>query len=256
MLGVLLEQKRQRLAKLIESGADLEKERKTMDLLSLMLLANQTVDDEEKQLLSDKELIDNCNIFFIAGHDTTSTSLTAVLYYLSLNPECQEKARKEVLEVLGPDGNMQQEISMPYLEACIREALRLTPPVRQLPRRVFTEDTKVDGYKIKKGDTCGVDIYALHYSGKYWKDSLKYNPERFLSGPQETPYAWLAFGGGSRICLGMAFSLMEQKVVLSRILQRYQWDLPKDSVHKDGLVTKNGGGLIDPASMPMRFIKI
>ncbi|CAG8533891.1 14197_t:CDS:2, partial [Acaulospora colombiana] len=168
----------------IESLSDLENsERENKDLLYYMLKAEA---DEEnlKKRLTTEELLNDLKVFLIAGHDTTASALSAAIYYLGKNPECQKKAREEVIKIIG-DG--EQDV---------------IPTLDQI-----------------KGQLVIPNIYALHNSKNLWGDETHlFRPERFAGGEGNTfqsSYKFTPFGGGVRICVGMNFSLAEQRVFLA-----------------------------------------
>ncbi|KAI8143666.1 cytochrome P450 [Fennellomyces sp. T-0311] len=195
-----------------------------MDLLTLMLAAGE----EGKGTLSDELLKNNLCIFFIAGHESSANALSSAVYYLAVNQDIQQKARKEAINVLGD----QQKDVMPtaeqarefkYIDMIAREALRMNPPISMAVPRTASEDTELDGVFIPKGTKVIVDA-NLHHSTSVWKDPHIFKPERFApNGEAEkvmketngTP--WLAFGYGSRQCIGMNFSVFQERVFLSML---------------------------------------
>ncbi|CAG8473344.1 4914_t:CDS:2 [Cetraspora pellucida] len=166
------------------------------DLLELMLKA---CEDSDNPTLSDIELRHNLAIFMVAGHDTTATALSTLLYLLAVHKDVQRKAREEVLKIL--DDNLtpsaEQHASLKYLNMVIRENLRLYPPVPTLPLRVLTEDLKYKNFLLPAGTFIGLFLYGIQNSSKLWENPEKFLPERFEN--EHENYSWLAFGGGSRI---------------------------------------------------------
>ncbi|KAI9149679.1 hypothetical protein H9P43_009856 [Blastocladiella emersonii ATCC 22665] len=212
------------------------------DLLELMVAAG------ESGGFSREELRANVVIFFIAGHDTTANALTFVLYVLGRNPEIQRKARAEVLALIGdadqgtaaadfpyPTNDAQNRMS--YLTCVIKETMRLFPSVCVLPMREVSTDGKLGGgsLEVPAGTTVSAHIYAVHHAREYWGDDADaFRPERWADlgvstdgaiplHPGEHDFKWVPFGGGQRICLGQQFSIIEQRVILSMLLLRYEW---------------------------------
>ncbi|KAJ9066318.1 hypothetical protein DSO57_1010736 [Entomophthora muscae] len=193
------------------------------DLLTLLILA------ETEGSFSDKEIRDNIMVFLIAGQDTTAFSLSASLYLLATNPDIQDNLRNELVSVLGDEPTiptLEQLQKMPYLASCIKETLRLYPPVARLPARVCEEDILIEGHLIPKGTRVSIDTYRLHHDPQNWTYPEKFDPTRFSDSafsldPALSGFAWCPFGGYSRSCLGTSFSLLEQKVVLSILLLSY-----------------------------------
>lgn len=103
------------------------------------------------------------------------------------------------------------------------------------------EDVDLNGIFIPKGTRVTVDMHTMHYSPMLWQDPEVFNPDRFLDDGEHSQHrglAWLPFSSGGRQCLGMNFSLTEQRVVMSMMLRKYTWELPADSIHRDGIKLK------------------
>ncbi|OZJ04260.1 hypothetical protein BZG36_02469 [Bifiguratus adelaidae] len=223
------------------NGAGIADEDK--DLLTMMLVANHEEVDGSKRL-TDAQLRSDLAIFFVAGHDTTSNALTFALYHLAVNPGVQHKAREECIRVLGdtpqdivPTAEQIKELT--YTSQIIQETLRLNPPAQGTSQRLVAEDTELGGYFIPKGSMAALDIWSLHHNPNVWDDPETWNPDRFAPGGEyesKDSYSWLPFGHGQRQCIGMQFSLAEQRVFLSMLLRKYEISLPADSIHAKGLV--------------------
>ncbi|KZT04430.1 cytochrome P450 [Laetiporus sulphureus 93-53] len=193
------------------------------DLLNKMLLGK---DPKTGKGLSDEAVRYNLLTFLIAGHETTSSTLSFTLYYLLKNPEAARKLREELDEVLGDQppqlGDMNK---LPYLTACLRESLRLNPPA---PMRTVdsSEDTTIGGgkYAIKKGQTVVINSPLAMRDHKVWGDDAEeFRPERMLDGKFEAlpPNAWQPFGFGMRACIGRAFAWQEMMLVMAYVFQRF-----------------------------------
>jgi cytochrome P450 len=119
------------------------------------------------------------------------------------------------------------------------QSVRLASPAQSLVERIATKDTEVAGTFIPKGSLVKINILGLHYNPSLWNEPNKFNPDRFEDGGElesrSSVYSYLPFGGGSRQCIGMNFSLAEQRIALSLILRRYELSVPEDSIHKDEL---------------------
>ncbi|RIB27210.1 cytochrome P450 [Gigaspora rosea] len=179
------------------------------DLLELMLNANE---NQDNQMLSDTEL-----------------------------RNVQENAREEVLRILGDNliPSAEQHKSLKYLNMIICENLRLYPSVPTLVYRESTEDLKFKDFLIPAGTILEIYTYGMHHSSKLWDKPEEFLPERFeKENVIGENYPWLAFGGGSRMCLGNNFSLIEQRMVLCLLLRKYEISLAPNSIHKDGLKIK------------------
>ncbi|CAO3593052.1 unnamed protein product [Absidia cylindrospora] len=232
------------------------------DLLTLMLASNQN----EDTAMSDEELLRNLCVFFLAGHDTTAFSLTFMIYELAVNQDIQEKARKEAIDILGDETfdilpTIDQMKKMTYINAVIKETLRLhNPAVNSNPREV-SQDCHLNGIFIPKGSLVAADILDTHRNPAVWNSPTTFDPDRFLPDGEadqqsHAGLAWGPFLGGSRVCVGMNFSLIEQRVVLSMLLRKYKWKLPKNSIHADGLKACGlAVGILAVTELPMDFEK-
>jgi cytochrome P450 len=175
------------------------------DILALLLSAR----DEEGDPLSDTELRDELITILLAGHETTATSIGWAFERLLRTPAAVERL---IAEVRAGDGG-------DYLEAVIRETLRVRPVVTEVFRAPTTR-TELGGYVFEPGTQLAASIMLVHYDRElYPPDPQAFRPERFLDGAPE-PYTWIPFGGGVRRCLGAAFASLEMKVVIGAILSR------------------------------------
>ncbi|RDD40334.1 Cytochrome P450 4c21 [Trichoplax sp. H2] len=180
-------------------------------------------DEENNPSFTGKELQDQIMTFMAAGHETTSVALTWTLYALASNPELQEKVRKEICKVIQPSDNITWSTfdELPFLENVIKESLRLYPPA-PLTFREATADDKLGKYFIPKGTT--IAILAPHRSSKYFEEPLKFNPDRWDNSAKNTsPYAYMPFLRGPRICIGSKFALTEMKCILSLLLSNFSF---------------------------------
>jgi cytochrome P450 family 135 len=173
------------------------------DVFALLLAAR----DEAGEPLSDGELRDELMTLLVAGHETTATAMAWTLERIVRHPQVLERLHDE------PDGD--------YLDAVIKETLRLRPVVPAVARKLMVP-MEFGGWKLPAGVHIAPSIYLLHRRPDiYGPDPLEFRPERFLDNPPAT-YEWIPFGGGIRRCLGASFALMEMKVVLGTILKNVQ----------------------------------
>jgi len=169
----------------------------------------------------------NIAVFFIAGHETSATSVASTLWYFARYPEIQQKAYEEVTRLCGKeDPTFEAQKEFDYLSQVINEANRLTPPVRILPQRVVMQDTELGGLKLTKGTNVSVSIESLHNLEREWPNPTEFNPDRFKTDNHRHAFSWQPFGGGPRACLGRNFSVLEQRVVICKILQKFRLGLP------------------------------
>ncbi|KAI4454491.1 cytochrome p450 [Holotrichia oblita] len=177
--------------------------------------------------LSINEIAAQSFLFFAAGFETSSTTMTFCIYELAHNQDIQEKVRKEIEDVLDKyDGVLTYDsvLEMKYLDRVIDETLRKHPPVPNLPR-ICTMDYKLpDGENyIEAGTHIFVPVFALHRDAEYYPDPEKFDPERFTeeNKSKRHPYAYLPFGEGPRICLGQRFGQLQVKIGLITLIRRY-----------------------------------
>lgn len=168
--------------------------------------------------MTDAELRDELMTLLAAGHETTATELSWTFDVILRNPRVLHRLRAEI------DGAVDRD-RLPYVDATIKEALRLHPVVPAVARRL-KRDTVVAGHRVEAGTLLVPAVWLTHRQPDLYPDPDEFRPERFL-GKKPDPYAFLPFGGGIRRCIGMAFALFEMRVVLSAILARVELE-PED----------------------------
>jgi cytochrome P450 len=171
------------------------------DVFSALLLA----EDEAGNRLSDLEVRDELVTLLLAGHETTATGLAWTFDLVLHSPEVLAKAAVERDE---------------YLDAVVKEALRLRPVIPGVGRVVRGEPFRLNGYVIPPGVEINPSIRMIHRRADLYPDPAAFKPERFLTDDPPDTYTWLPFGGGTRRCLGASFALMEMRIVLGRVLER------------------------------------
>nr|ABB69054.1 cytochrome P450 [Helicoverpa armigera] len=218
-------------------------------------LLNMKSDADKKVVLEvDEEmLVAQCVLFFAAGFETSSTTLSYALYELAKNPEAQEKALAEVDEYLRRhDNTLKYECvaGTPYLEACVDEALRLYPVLGLLTREVAEDYTFPSGLEVEKGLRVHLPVYHLHHHPEHFPDPEQFRPERFLAENKQNikPYTYMPFGEGPRICIGMRFARMQMAAGLLTLLKKYRVELApgmkRELVFEPGaIVTQPIGGI-------------
>jgi cytochrome P450 / NADPH-cytochrome P450 reductase len=197
------------------------------DLLDRMLTG---VDRQSGEKLDEPNIIAQCITFLIAGHETTSGLLSFALYALMKNPEALARGYEEVDRVLGPDlsapPTYAQTHQMPYVGQILEETLRLWPTAPAFTRRPY-EDIVLGGkYRIERDSGVVVLTPMLHRDRQVWGDNPEaFDPDRF--GPEKRaqmpPNAYKPFGTGQRACIGRQFALQEAALVLSMLLQRFEF---------------------------------
>lgn len=175
----------------------------------------------------DRSLRDQILTLFFAGHETSATSLSWVHYLLSQHTDVRAKVRAEVDRVLGkrlPTMNDLDELH--YTEQVINETLRLYSPIHSISR-VALEDDTLGGYRIPAGSTIYVSLYATHRLAAYWPDPERFDPDRFTPAENDRRprFAFIPFAAGHRNCIGGTAAIVELKLALACIAQRYELDL-------------------------------
>jgi cytochrome P450 len=197
------------------------------DLLSVLLAAT----DEESGIgMSDRQLHEEMMTLFLAGHETTAMALTWTWYLLSQSPQVEEKLVAEVSRVLqGRAPTVADLPFLPYTEMVVRESMRLYPPAPGFAREPI-EDVRIGGYDVPRGSLITVNTYALHRDPRFFNDPERFDPERFATGWEDRipRYAFLPFGGGPRVCIGNGFAMMEARLIVATVAQRWRLSLEPD----------------------------
>ncbi|HWH45972.1 MAG TPA: cytochrome P450 [Thermoleophilaceae bacterium] len=175
------------------------------DVLSMLLLAR----DEDGRPMSDGELRDELVTLLVAGHETTATALAWAFELLLRNPPALARLRASLGD--GDDA---------YLDAVIKETLRLRPVIAGIGRTVREEPFEVAGHVIPPGTDINPSIAGIHRRGDLFPEPRAFRPERHLGPDAPDTYTWLPFGGGTRRCIGASFATFEMRVVIRRVLER------------------------------------
>ncbi|RCI02684.1 cytochrome P450-dit2 [Rhizopus stolonifer] len=257
-LSQKLDEIAQQKRKEVKQGLYANKPENEKDLVTLMLEAEEM----GEAVTSNTELRHNIAGLFLAGHDTTAHTLSFCFYNLAKNRDVQHKLRQEVLDILGDTPmdvvpTLDQLKTMEYLNLVLKENLRHNGPADNLLPRIAKEDIIVDGTLIPKGTTVNIDIYAIHHDPKNWEDVEKFIPERFAKGGEHDGHeglTWLPFSNGSRQCIGISFSLTEQRLILAMMVRKYEISISKDSIHYDHIIM-NETATKAPDSLELIFTK-
>ena len=209
---------------------------------------------EDGSLMPIDEVVDHMNFLMMAAHDTITSSATSLVWMLAQNPDWQDKLRDEIVSITGgtdADGRTRplsyEDLGkLELTEMAFKEALRMIPPVPSMPRRAL-RDFEYGGYRIPAGTPVGINIHYVHHSDEHWDDPYSFDPMRFTPDKVKArhKYAWVPFGGGAHMCLGLHFAYMQVKILMAHVLPQYRiaiaegyepewqpWPIPKP---KDGL---------------------
>ncbi|CAL8156055.1 unnamed protein product [Prunus armeniaca] len=212
-----------------------EEESLGSDFLGLLLKAYHDTNDNQRISLDD--LVDECKTFYLAGHETTATFLAWTVFLLALHTDWQEEARKEVLQVFGKQTPNPKGIAkLKTISMIMYESLRLYPPAASIVRRRVEKEVKLGRLILPANLELAIPIVAFHYDSELWgQDVQLFKPERFAEGvvkaTDENIAAFLPFGMGPRICVGLNFAITEAKIALSMILQRHAFTLSPAYTH-------------------------
>ncbi|EAM0817338.1 cytochrome P450 [Campylobacter jejuni] len=216
---------RQVLSDIIKPRYDMADNAEFEDILGSLLLV---VDADTNKRFSFEEILDQVAMLFLAGHETTASSLTWTLYLLSLYPKEQEKAYEEITQVLqGGAIEISHLRQFKYLTNIFKESLRLYPPVGFFAREA-KKDTQVRDKLIKKGSGVVIAPWLIHRHEEFWTNPHGFNPSRFEGEYKKDAY--LPFGVGERICIGQGFAMQEAILILANILKTYKLELEEGFV--------------------------
>ncbi|XP_022103426.1 cytochrome P450 4F1-like [Acanthaster planci] len=236
----IIEDRTKEITAKMEAGNPITKPR---DFLDTLVMAR----DADGKGFTMEEMSDEVNSFMFAGHETTATSMTWLLYNLAKYPEHQTKIREEVKEILtdrDTDRITSKDLSrMEYMTLVIKESMRMMNAAPMISRTV-TVPYKVDDVTIPAGTMVFLCLHQLNHNPSVWgQDHMEFKPSRFLPEnlSQMDPFAYVPFSAGARNCIGQQFALNKIKVFVGRILMRFRLSLvdgePKP-VPQMNLVTK------------------
>ncbi len=191
-------------------------------ILDLLLSAK---DPETGRTLTDGELISNLYGLMVAGHETSAVALSWALWLLAKDQASQERLRQEVRDVVG-DADIGRETVeiLPFTKQVVQEAMRLFPPAAALGRQPRA-DTTLGPYKVLKNEPIYVAIWALHRHEKLWDAPNAFDPDRFAPEAAKARHrcAYLPFGAGPRICIGMSFAMLEMVTILATLVREFRF---------------------------------
>lgn len=190
------------------------------DLLTHMLSA----ETEDGYSLSDAELRDQLKDFFLAGYETTATTLNFTAHLYSSHPSVRQKLEDEIDSVLGGSAPTLSDLDdLVYTEKVVRESLRRYPPGAAIFREA-TQDTRLGEYHISEGTRVALPQFIVQNDERFFDDPETFRPERWSDEMEvDAPnFAYFPFGGGPRICIGMRFAMMELTYILSIMAQKYR----------------------------------
>jgi cytochrome P450 len=188
------------------------------DMLGLLLDAR-----DSGTAMSDVEVRDQVLIFLLAGHETTSTTLTYALYLLGRHPDVQRRVRAEA-DAVGGVPSAEQTATLAYTTMVLKEAMRMYPSAPLTGRRCGADD-EIGGYLIPAGSDVVIVPWVTHRHPAFWDEPDRFDPERFTPEREKARhrYAWYPFGGGPRACIGQHFSMLESTIALAGLVHAFEF---------------------------------
>ncbi|KAL4712740.1 hypothetical protein ACJJTC_008037 [Scirpophaga incertulas] len=226
-----------------EDNVDRKKRAAMLDLL---------IQAEKDGSIDSQGIQEEVDTFMFEGHDTTAAGLTFCFMLLANNKEIQDRIVAELKEIYSTDESRKTSIEdlnkMKYLERCIKESLRLYPPVHFISR-IIHEPIELSNFTIPPSTFCHVQIYDLHRKADLFEDPEKFDPDRFL--PENSigrhPYAYIPFSAGPRNCIGQKFAILEMKAAVAAILRKFELTpvtRPEDIRLSADLILRNDGPVL------------
>jgi cytochrome P450 len=190
------------------------------DLLAMLLALR---DEPSGEPLTEAEVFDQCMVSFQAGHETSAVALLWWSHLMASHPEAAARARAEVDGVLaGRPPQAAHAAGLPWLNATLKEAMRLYPPVAAIMTRRTVRPMTLGGWTIPARAMLRITPWLLQRDPRWFELPEAFRPERFLPGaPAPERGAWMPFGAGPRVCLGQHFAMLEMTLVAALLLQRY-----------------------------------
>ncbi|EFA79207.1 cytochrome P450 family protein [Heterostelium album PN500] len=198
-------------------------EEKPRDLLDLLLMEWDKSD--EKDFYEDDGLAKCLTDLIVAGHETVAITLGWLIIFMVNNPEMQEKVYEELVQVVGKGNHptLHHRNSTTYLNAVLKETLRIrTAAPLALPRSAV-EDIEIGGYTIPKGTQVLMAVYGLAMDDNHWDSPEEFNPDRWIKETSSSDYTYIPFGLGPRMCVGMGVAKDELYYAASQMLINFKW---------------------------------
>ena len=192
------------------------------DILGLLLSAR---DAETGRIMNDEELVSNLYTFMVAGHETSATALGWTLWLLAHDQRSQQRLRDEIQDVVGDRDIVAGDVEkLVFGRQVLQEAMRLFPPAIGVGRAPI-EDIQIGPYNLRAGELAIIASWCVHRHEKLWNAPHAFDPDRFLTERAKDRHrcAYLPFGAGPRICIGMNFAMLEMLVILVMLVRSFRF---------------------------------
>ncbi|XVE64953.1 hypothetical protein DITRI_Ditri07aG0142800 [Diplodiscus trichospermus] len=229
----------------------------TNDFLDTLLdISNEDNDGDLDRNLIKHLILD----LFLAGTETTSSTFEWAMAELIRNPKALLEVRREIKQIIG-QGNLVEESDvarLPYLQAVVKETLRLHPPVPFLLPRKAEADVEIQNFIVPKGAQVLVNAWAIGRDPNFWDEPDLFLPERFIGSETDVrgrDFGFVPFGGGRRICPGLPLATRMLQFMLGTLIHSFHWEL-EDGVTPESLNMDDTYGLVLQKAQPLRLIPI
>jgi cytochrome P450 len=193
------------------------------DMLSMLIAAR----DEDGSALDEDELVGHTGVIFAAGHETSTNALAWTLFLLSQHPKVARDLADELSILGGNPPSLEDLGKLPLLEAVVKESMRVLPPVPMHPR-IVAEESELGGHHFPVGSEIFLSIFHMHHDPQIFRDPDAFDPRRWETVKPST-FEYNPFSAGPRMCIGASFAMMEIKIALAMMLQRFAFELPDQS---------------------------
>ncbi len=191
------------------------------DVLALLVSARY----EDGEPMDEDDILDQLVTMLVGGFETTTNTLVWAIFHILSNPEALAGIRAECREVFGEGGiDANRCTELTFLDACIRESMRLSP-ISIAPTRELTKPMTLGGHEIPAGTSVWACIYLAQRRPETWPDPDRFDPQRFLGKQTPKPNVFFPYGGGRRRCIGATYAQFEMRIVLARLLERFDVEL-------------------------------
>lgn len=195
---------------------------------------------------------------FSAGTDTTLSAIEWTMSELIRNPRTMESLHNEITQVTGNREKIEEDDleKMPYLQAVIKESLRLHAPVPLLVPRESTQDTKLLGYDIRSGTRVVINAWAINRDPSLWENPEEFHPERFLDTDTDFKglhFEFVPFGAGRRGCPGISFAVAVIELAIAKLVHTFNFALP-NGVREENLDMTEANGITVHKKFPLLLV--